>query len=210
MNKHTHSILIFCLVVVPVLASGCGAVTAVPSPTGTPVPSQTATETVTATFFPTETLIPTATSTREPPSPTPTLILGWSIYFRHDFEENYWKPGRHSYRIIVNCLDNLGNFDRSHSFTIDENAQFYEWGIVEFVYDRTLWDMDGYNLISSVVNPLNKTRISIGYGYLTLERATQTAIECQARAIIDGELKVKLLPTEPSPTYIDLYPHLKR
>lgn len=53
MNKHAHFILIFCLVIVTVLSSGCGAVTAVPAPTLTPVPSQTPTET--ATLSPTKT-----------------------------------------------------------------------------------------------------------------------------------------------------------
>lgn len=58
MNKLSRSILIFCLVTITVLASGCGAVTAVPAPTGTPVPSLTPTETMTA--------MPSPTNTSEP------------------------------------------------------------------------------------------------------------------------------------------------
>lgn len=61
MNKLSHSILIFCLVTVTVLASGCGAVTAVPLPTGTPIPSMTPTETATA--------MPSPTNTPEPIHP---------------------------------------------------------------------------------------------------------------------------------------------
>lgn len=41
MDKFSRSILIFCLAIVTVLASGCGTVTAVPSPTGMPNPSFT-------------------------------------------------------------------------------------------------------------------------------------------------------------------------
>jgi hypothetical protein len=211
MNKLSRSILIFCLVTVTVIASGCGAVTAVPSPTGTPVPTRMPTKTATATFFPTKVLIPTATKTPKPPILTPPPMFGWSIYFQHDFEANYWKPGQHSYRIIANCPDKsyLANYDGSSRFTIDENAPFYDPGVVVFVHERTLLFWDGYNLIRSIINPRNLTRISIGYRGLTFEQTTRAAKDCQARAIIDGELKVTLLPTEPDPIRYGMYPYVR-
>ncbi|MFZ5856449.1 MAG: hypothetical protein ACOYZ6_06425 [Chloroflexota bacterium] len=66
MNNLSRLILIFCLVIVAVHASGCGAVTAVPSATETPVPSRMATETATVT--------PSPTNTPKPIHPEGTLI----------------------------------------------------------------------------------------------------------------------------------------
>jgi Tol biopolymer transport system component len=64
MNKHlTHSLKFFLLLILA-LSSGCGPVTAIPSPTLTPAPPQTPTATVT----------PSPTNTPEPIHPDGTLI----------------------------------------------------------------------------------------------------------------------------------------
>jgi len=200
MNKFSRSILIFCLVTVTVLASGCGAVTAVPSPTGTPVPARTAINTPTS--LPTETSIPIATDTQTVASPTSVPEFGWSVIFKYDFDEDYWTIGKHSYRIIANCPDTeyFGDIDTSGTFIVDENAYLMPpIAVIEFTYNYIGVKWDGYTFYPGSFRPIQKSRILFGYGRLSLEQANQAILECQVRTIIDGKTKLKLLPDNPIP-----------
>jgi hypothetical protein len=185
MNKLSRSILIFCLVTITILASGCGAVTAVPSPTGTPVPSLTPTVTVEPTPLPTKTS-------------TPISEFVWYVIFKNDFDENYWVPGKHSYQIIANCPDTeyFGDVDTNMTFIVDKNAHFFGLGdaVIEFYFNSIGIAYDGYEYYPGSFNPQQKSRLFFGYSGLNLEQANQAIIECRVNAIIDGEKNLELLP----------------
>ena len=198
MNKRSRSILVVCLVIVTVLSSGCGAVTAVPSPTGTPAPTRMATETITASLVTTSTQI--ATNTQKLPVTTVVPKYGWRIYFQYEFETGFWKSGLNYYRIIANCPDTeyFGDYDGSMTFLVDENDTMFSANtVIELYYFGMRAVADGYEYMRAV-NPRQRTRIVFGYRDLSLEQVTEAINECQIRAIINRNVKVHLLPTEPT------------
>ena len=121
MNKHSRSILLFCLVTVTVLASGCGAVTAVSSPTLTLVPSQT----------------PTATATPSPTkTPKPVLPEGILVY---TVDRNMYSRDNNIYVVDIKSRNvwmvssNNGSWnwifikDDTIYYTRDDNGERINW-----------------------------------------------------------------------------------
>lgn len=201
-KHHAQSILKFCLLITTILSSGCGSVTSIPFPVLTPLPSQMPKNTSAPISMTTEIPILTATNTQKAVSPTPFPEFGWSVLFKYDFEENYWKAGKHSYRIIADCPDTdyFGDFDGIRTFKVDKNA--YLWpalAIIEFSYNYIGVKWDGYSMYQGSFHPQQKSRILFGYQALSLEQVNQAIKECQVRAIVDGEEKLILLPDNPIP-----------
>ncbi|MBI5298150.1 MAG: hypothetical protein HY869_21955 [Chloroflexi bacterium] len=160
MHKFSRPVLAFCLAIIAIFASGCVAVTAVPSPTQTSIPSQTLSDIPTP-FF-TKTPSPTLTILPDTLTPTSVPEFGWSILFQYDFEENYWAPGKHSYRIIANCPDTeyFGDLDTSVAFIVDNDAYLLPSGaVIEFSYNYIGVKWDGYNVFLGSFHPQQKSRI---------------------------------------------------
>ena len=134
-------------------------------------------------------------------APTATAVpkFGWAIYFEHELDEGYWKPGDNSYQFTVDCPDTeyFGDVDKLVEFSVDQNAELFPNETVELRFFGIPSPTDGDPKLSAI-NPEQKTKFTIGYANLSQEQAQLGYAECNAQIVVNGQWKLQLSPSEPA------------